>query len=459
MPKIQTSCPNCTQPIVADIEQVIDVKLTPQLKESLLAGRINFTQCPVCGFQGQLPVPLVYHDGSKELLLTFTPPDANRTMEEKESMLAPLLKQVTDSLAPEERKGYLFQPQAMLTMNNLVKNVLLADGITEEMIQAQQEHMRLLELLLSAEGEQLINAVKENQEKFDREFFGLFAEIAQQVMASRDESSIAKIKQVQDVLMEETDIGRSIKAEAEEIKAATQSLEALGNNLTRDSLLELIIAAPNQERVKAFAGLVRPAMDYEFFRLFTERIESSDPEVRKGLVERRNLLLKITQEIDNQIEERVTETIKQIDKILEGDSLEEALYANIRSIDQFFVQVLSTELNEAKESNNSQREERLTELLQTIQKLTAPPELEAIETLLNASENEENLSAVINELDQQLMPSIIDYLTSLISNYEEQIASGTAENIAQVKETQGKLKQVFNSLLKKSMEQKMDGGE
>jgi hypothetical protein len=327
------------------------------------------------------------------------------------------------------------------------------------MIQAQQEQMRLLEILLSAEGDQLTTAVKENQEKFDREFFGLFAEIAQQVVATRDEASIAKVKQVQDVLMEETDIGRSIKAEAEEIKAATQSLEALGNNLTRDSLLELILAAPNQERVKAFAGLIRPAMDYEFFKLFTDRIENADPEKRKELVERRNLLLKITQEIDKQVEERITETKKQIDMILESDSLEEALYTNIRSIDQFFVQVLSTELNEAKESKNTQKEEKLAELLQIIQKLTTPPELEAIEALLSASGDEENLSAAIGQLDQQLMSRVIEYLTSLISNYDEQIASGTAENIGQMKETQGKLQLVFNSLLKESMEQKMKGGD
>ena len=68
-------------------------------------------------------------------------------MEEKEAALAPLLKQIIDNLEPKDRKGYLFQPQAMLTMNNLVKNVLLADGITEEMIQDQQEKMKLLDTL------------------------------------------------------------------------------------------------------------------------------------------------------------------------------------------------------------------------------------------------------------------------------------------------------------------------
>jgi len=88
------------------------------------------------------------------------------------------------------------------------------------------------------------------------------------VTANRDQDTIEKIKLVQEALMEETEVGRSIKTEAEEIKSATKSLEALGNNLSRTSLLELVLSAPNHERVKAYAGLVRPAMDYEFFKLF-----------------------------------------------------------------------------------------------------------------------------------------------------------------------------------------------
>ena len=167
MPKIQTSCPNCSQPMVAEIFQVIDAKRETQLKEILLAGGLNFAQCQSCGFQGQLPIPLVYHDNEKELLLTFSPPDSNKTMEEKEAALAPLLKQVIDNLEPQERKGYLFQPQAMLTMNNLVKNVLLADGITDDMIQAQQEKMKLLDTLFNLDGEQLKKTVIENNENIE----------------------------------------------------------------------------------------------------------------------------------------------------------------------------------------------------------------------------------------------------------------------------------------------------
>ena len=305
MARIQTSCPNCSQPLVAEIFQVIDVSKDRQLKEVLLAGGLNFAQCQVCGFQGQLPVPLVYHDKEKELLLTFSPPDTTKTMEQKEAAMAPLLKQIIDNLEVKDRKGYLFQPQTMLTMNNLVKNVLLADGITEEMIQSQQDKMKLLDTLFSQEEEQIRKTVQENNANIDREFFAIFAEIAQRILSSQDEAAAGKVKTVQDILMAESDIGKEILAETIEIQAATKSLEALGDNLTRASLLELVISAPNLERVKALAGLVRPAMDYEFFQTFTERIEKTDDKHRKDLIEKRNLILKVTQEIDAQVELRI----------------------------------------------------------------------------------------------------------------------------------------------------------
>jgi hypothetical protein len=455
MARIQTSCPSCGQPMVAEIFQVVDGNKDQQIKEILLAGGLNLAQCQVCGFQGQLPVPLVYHDKEKELLLTFSPPDTKKTMEEKEAALAPLLKQVIDNLEPKDRKGYLFQPQAMLTMNNLVKNVLLADGITEEMIQDQQEKMKLLDALFNQNEEQIKKTILENNAIIDREFFAIFAEIAQRIIASKDEKSIEKIKTVQEILMSETEIGKEIMAETREIQAATESLEALGQNITRGSLLELVINAPNLERVKALAGLVRPAMDYEFFQKFTEKIEAAALDDRKGMVEKRNLILKVTQEIDEQLRQRISSAVETINQIVENESVEEGLMKNIGLVDQFFVQALSDEINLAEEKKNEERKDKLVELFQIIQELSTPPELKKIEELIAISEDSKKLESALNELDPELTDNIISNLTSIISNYEEQAAQGEAENLDQLKDTLKKLKLVFNELLRKSMKSKM----
>jgi len=73
------------------------------------------------------------------------------------------------------------------------------------------------------------------------------------------------------------------------------------------------------------------------------------------------------------------------------------------------------------------------------------------------ADQEEKLNTVIEELDPELMSRVIDYMTSLISNYDEQIESGEAENLEQMKATQQKVKLVFNAVLRKSMEMKMMG--
>jgi len=457
MPKIQTSCPNCQQPIIAEIQQLIDVGGNPQAKNLILSGELNMALCQVCGFQGQLPVPVVYHDAEKELLFTFSPPDANKTMEEKERELAPLLKTVIDNLEPKDRKGYLFQPKVMLTINNLIKNILLEDGITEEMIINQQEKMKLLDSLFSLEGEKLTETIRANKDQIDREFFALFAEIAQRILASQDKNSTEKIRSIQEILMTETEVGKEILEETQEIQAASQSLEALGKNLTRSSLLELVLGAPTIERVKALTSLARPAMDYEFFQMFTDKIEKTDDNSRDSMVEKRNLMLKLTQQIDQQLLERVNQAKEQIEIIISEETIEDKLMENLNLIDQYFVQALTSEMELAVKDNQVERKEKLEKLMQLIQDLTTPAELKIVEQLLTVSKDEKKLDEMLKELGDQINTQLIDYLTSIIGNYEEQIKTAEEGNKAELEDTFSRLKTIYNVVLRNSMKMNLVG--
>src|SRR5512139_826210 len=150
MPQTQITCPRCRQPITANVEQLFDVTQDPQAKQRLLGGVSNMARCPYCGYQGRLATPIVYHDNSKELLLTFFPPELGLPLNEQEKMIGPLIKQVMDRLPPEKRKGYLLNPQANLTFESMIETILGKDGITPEMIKAQQERVMLMERLLQA---------------------------------------------------------------------------------------------------------------------------------------------------------------------------------------------------------------------------------------------------------------------------------------------------------------------
>ncbi|MCK5635247.1 MAG: CpXC domain-containing protein, partial [Anaerolineales bacterium] len=145
----QIHCPNCKSPIQAQVQQLIDVGQDPGAKARLLSGSFNQVQCGVCGFNGAVAAPIVYHDPAHELLLTYIPIEASMPKDEQERIIGQMIKRVSDQLPPEDRKGYLFQPQSILTMQGLVERVLEAEGITKEEIDAQRATMRLFEKVLT----------------------------------------------------------------------------------------------------------------------------------------------------------------------------------------------------------------------------------------------------------------------------------------------------------------------
>ena len=52
-----------------------------------------------------------------------------------------MITQVTNRLPAEKRKAYLFKPVANLTYESMIETILGKDGITPEMIKAQQERL------------------------------------------------------------------------------------------------------------------------------------------------------------------------------------------------------------------------------------------------------------------------------------------------------------------------------
>lgn len=451
MPKIQTRCPNCQQPLVADVQQVLDVGVNPEDKEKLLSGTLNIAQCASCGFQGQLPLPIIYHDPEEELLLTFYPPTMDKTMEEKESEIGPLLKQVTDNLPPEKRKGYLFQPQTMMSLESLVKKVLAAEGITSEMIEEQQGKMELLEKLLRVTGEAQVKLIKEEAEKIDREFFAIFSQIVQRMLASQNQEVLAKVQELQDNLLEETEVGREIARESAEIEEARKTLEQLGDGLTREKLLDLVINASSNERVRAYVSLARPAMDYVFLQMFSEKVEEAEGKKREKLVERRNLILKLTQEIDKYIEERLESARGNLEKMLEADTVQEGIRKFSGSIDETFLQVLSTELEKAEKAGDDSRKDKLAEILAVIQDLSTPEEYKLIDQFLEAADDEERLKNMIQENEEKINQEVVSYLANLVSSLEQSVPNMEGEDKKQQEKLLEQINKIHQMVLKQSM--------
>jgi hypothetical protein len=226
--------------IAANVEQLFDVTQDPQAKQRLLGGISNMARCPHCGYQGRLATPIIYHDNDKELLLTFFPPELNVPLNEQEKIIGPLIKQVTDRLPAEKRKGYLLNPTPNLTYESMIQTILSKDGITPEMLKEQQDRVSLIERLLQASSNDVRSEIiRQNINLFDEQFFALFSRIAQSAAGGGQEPVAQAMVELQKQLLEETEFGRELKESVGELEAATKALQDAGQGLTREKLLEL----------------------------------------------------------------------------------------------------------------------------------------------------------------------------------------------------------------------------
>jgi hypothetical protein len=445
MAKTRINCPNCRQPITADIEQLFDVGQDPASKQRLLSGAVNIAQCPNCGYQGALATPMVYHDPQKELLLTFFPPDLNMKMEEQERMMGPLLNKVVNNLPQEQRKAYLLRPQAVLTMQGLIERVLEADGITKEMIQAQQKRLNLIQRLMGQSEEIIEQAGREEDELIDTEFFSILSRLVESAMVSGDEDSARSLADLQRKLLATTTTGRKLEAQNKEVQDAIHDLQELGENLTREKLLDMLVNASSDVRISVLTSLARPALDYEFFQMLSERIENAKGSGRERLIQLRTQLLEMTQEIDRQIEKRVEQAKENLEQLLAAKDIVAATQRNLGAIDDAFLQVLNGEMGVARQKGDMDRIQKLGQVIQVIQEASAPPpELEIIENLLEAGD-EQKRQEWLETNQEQITQEFIDALTSLVGQSQDGRDPELAEH----------LQEVYRSVLRFSMKAKL----
>lgn len=422
MAKTQTSCPRCRQPVVAEIEQLFDNSADPTAKQRFLSGAFNRVRCRSCGYDGVLPTPLVYHDSEKELLLTYFPPELGLPVNEQEKLIGPMITRVVNGLPAEKRKAYLLRPQSMFTLQTMLEKVLAADGITKEMLDAQQKKMNLVQRLASTPPEQRAEIIKQEEALVDEAFFTLLNRLIEVSMAQGDQQSAQVLGVLMQDLFEHTQIGRNLKNQAVEEQQAIKSLqEASKRGLTREVLLDLIINAPNETRLSTLVALARNALDYNFFQMLTNKINTTAiPEEAQKLTEIREKLLQITAEIDKAIQKQLADARVLLEKIMTQDDLNKALQDNVAGINEPFMEVLETEIQIARQKADLSRINKLQALANAIQEASAPPpEFDVLNKLVSA-ETEEERMAVLKENAEMITPQFMELFNNLLAQGEQQ---------------------------------------
>ncbi|MFA5836870.1 MAG: CpXC domain-containing protein [Bellilinea sp.] len=423
MAKVQTSCPRCKSPVAAEVEQIFDLNHDPQAKQRLLSGQVNVIHCPNCGYDGMVGTPVIYHDPEKELLLTFFPSEMGLPLNEQERVIGPLINQVVNRLPLEKRKAYILRPQSMLTFQTMIEKILEGDGISRQMIDDQQKRLALLQRLLSIPtAESRLEVIKQEEALIDENFFSMFARLMEATMAQGDERSARALAAVQQELVENTEVGKKIQDQSREAQEVIKTLqEASKDGLTREKLVDIFIdSADSEVRLTTLVSLIRTGLDYTFFQLLTDKINTFENEKKAKLEAMREKLLGYVKEIDDQRQVQMQQTRKLLDAILASPNPGEATREHIEEIDEYFMQLVDQELKNARAAADLNRIGRLQKITAVIEEASAPPpEITFIEQLLELESYDERMKLMQSKAEM-VTPEFTQMLSGLIAQTEAQ---------------------------------------
>jgi hypothetical protein len=420
----QIKCPNCGQPFVAQLEQIVDGGQDPQAKLRLLSGRVNSAVCPNCHYEFRIGTPLVYHDAEKELLLVHVPMELGMPQAEQDRMIGSMTNAVMNSLPAEQRKAYLFMPRSMLTLQGMIETIMEADGITKDVIEARRQKMRMIEEFIQADPETWPEMIKARDAEIDQQFVEMLNSTADAAAMNGRQDIAATMLELRDQMMEHSTAGQQllVEVEAQEaiITAVAERLNALGRDATRDDLLDLIaeMAAEDDAETKlsAVVTLARAALDYELFMKLSERVGEASGEEKERLGEARDLLLRLTREIDQQAEQVTRRAASTLRALMEGPDLDNTIRTRLNEIDDTFMSVLAANIQHAQETGNTEVATRLQEIadrVMTIVQESAPPAVRFVNEMLSQPSFEES-RAMLLERGRDFGPGLVQLFDILI---------------------------------------------
>ena len=449
MPQTQISCPRCRQIIPAQVEQLFDVSSDPASKQRLIGRVSNYAHCQFCGFEGPLSTPIVYHDNDKELLLTHFPGELGLPLNEQEKLIGPLISQVMNRLPPEKRKGYLLRPQSFLTFQTLIEKILEKDGVSKEMLDEQQKRLGLIQRLLQVTTPNVrAEIIQQEAGILDEAFFTLFNRLTEAAAASGNQQTVQSMTALQQELLANSEYGRKLQAQMGELEAAVKTLQDVGQGLTREKLLEIFIAAPSDARLRALVSMTRNGLDYAFFQILTEQIDKSKDEKKKKLEELREKVLDFTNQIDKAAEEQMKQADKMIEAIANAPDIAQATIQNLANFqNELVVQVLETKLREAQQKKDAPRMQKLQQIVAVLQQASTPPELELVNKLVDAAEDDASLEKALKAHENDLTEELSTMLAALIQQVQQQGSQDPNSG-----EITRRLEMIYRALLKRTMQ-------
>ncbi|MFW6115865.1 MAG: CpXC domain-containing protein [Chloroflexota bacterium] len=432
----RVTCPACNQPFQTPIQQILDVGQDPSAKARVLNGVINVAQCPHCGFQGAMSAPFLYHDPEHELALVHMPMEAGGDREQREQTIGRLTRQVMDQLPSEERKAYLLQPEVFLTMENLTKRILKEEGVTEEMLEEQKQKAQLLQRMVETTSEEALEAMIEaNDETIDETFIYMLTRNLEMVQSAGQEAAAQSLRRVREKVLDLSTEGRAIQARNE-------ILEALREEPNRDKLLDLLIEAQEKETREMLVAFGRPLLDYLFFQNLTSKIEAAaDDAEKERLTELRREVLDIRDRLDEEAQALYEARAALLRDLVTSENPRELARSRIDEVDEAFLNVLGSNLQEARKRGDETSLEALRQVWNVVTDLMVeamPPELRLVNRLM-AAEDEEEIERLLEQSKNLVTKRMVQFIEETEADAREEGDLETADQMALIAEKMGSI--------------------
>lgn len=424
-------CPNCGQPVPLQVRTIVDAQSDPQGKSLLMSGRLNTAQCSSCKSMASVVAPLLYHDGSKELLIAYVPVEMSlQGKQQQEKIVGDLLNALTNRIPKEQFKAYLFNPKRALTMQGVLDQILEADGISPEIVAEQKRRIDLIqELLDSSSEEELLHKIAVSDSAIDERLMQTLTLMIQRLVQEGRREVATALLGLQEALLANSSLGQRIleqQAQQEEaMRELALRLDELGDTATRKSFLDLALEyASSDHHLQALVSMVRPALDYQFFQLLTSIIDQAQGEEATHLQALRDRLVQLTEQIDREVQrsaQRAVDFLKYLVSLNSVEAIIAALEQNASLIDDQFMAVVSANIQESERRGDPATRDRLREIYdQAIGVLQSQmtPELRFLNELMSIDDSNERKRRI-----QQQAPHIGAGFDEMIGAVQDMLRS------------------------------------
>lgn len=420
----QVLCPKCKTPVIAEVEQVFDTRKIPQARDLILSGQFNLMQCPACGYVGQVPLPIVYHDPDKELLLVYVPPELGWSQEQQEQAVGPLLQRIMQELPAEQRKAYLLQPQYMLTLRTLQERILEAEGITKDMLEAQEKRMTLLRHLLNASQEGRREMLQKEADLIDETFWELLTYLQSAAQATGDRVALQRLKDIEAAVKEVTPFGQRLKEEEERARRVQEFLQSLPRHVTPQDFVQRLLQWPHldQDHLRLLTVMFPAVLEYSILQALQEIKETGSVEMQAKARQVHTWLVQTLEQAQETQKRLLMDTVQAIEAALaaKGDADRQSHLEKLATVvsitPELFHQALS--LVHRKYQGQPQRLAQLDTLVRQLENLLFSPEEQLLRDLLE-TQDEAMWKALVKKRPQALTSHLLNLLSQYLASVPE----------------------------------------